>query len=143
LGFQSTFAYDPLNRLAYRTDAAGTSVSILTRFVYDISSNMIGSVDPRGVGTSFAYDPLNRLAARIDAATYPTGLAALNHASPITTYTYDIGSNLIGITDPRGVGTSLAYTAPRRVGPGPRARPPHPPGRSPPPPPRPRAPCRP
>src|SRR5262249_51632710 len=85
--------------------------SPVTTFVYDIGSNLLSSTDPRGVMTSYAYDALNRMVTEIDAFSYPSTLPSLNHASPVTTFVYDIGSNLIQTTSPRGFTTSIAYDA--------------------------------
>ena len=39
----------------------------------------------------------------------------LGHARPTATYVYDIGPNLLSMTDPRGVTTSCAYDALNRL----------------------------
>ncbi|MBL8793407.1 MAG: SBBP repeat-containing protein, partial [Planctomycetia bacterium] len=122
-GVTTSFAYDALNRLATSIEAFAAPTTLpglnhaapVTTRVYDIASNLLSVTDARNVTTSFAYDALNRVARRIDAFSAPTNLPGLNHASPVTTYLYDIASNLLSVTDPRGVVTSYAYDALNRV----------------------------
>src|SRR5262249_17857675 len=122
-GVVTSFGYDALDRMTKRIDAFSQPTGLpelhhaspVWTFVYDAADNLLSVTDPRAVVTSYAYDALNRVAKRIDAFSFPTTLPALNHASPVTTYVYDIGSNLLSVTDPRGVTTSFAYDALNRL----------------------------
>jgi YD repeat-containing protein len=121
-GVTTSYVYDRLDRRVTEIDAfsypstlpALNHASPATTFLYDANDNLLSTTDPRGVTSSFVYDALNRMAERIDAFSYPSTLPALGHASPITTYLYDINSNLLSTTDPRGVTTSYVYDAPDR-----------------------------
>ncbi len=107
---KTTFAYDALDRVITAIEAyQHPTLARTTQYQYDKQDNLIGLIDPRGVGATFVYDALDRLAYQIDAASGTSGLPTLNHASPITTYVYDIHSNLLGIQNARGVWTSFTY----------------------------------
>ncbi len=118
-GVITSYTYDALNRRAQTIEAVNTPsgmpllghASPVTATFYDAVGNVVGVVNPRGVGASYVYDALNRRTQATEAATAPGGLPALGHLSPVTATAYDAADNVLSVTNPRGVTTSYAYDA--------------------------------
>src|SRR5262249_31014169 len=122
-GVSTSFAYDALNRMVMQIDAFSAPSTLpslnhaspIHTFAYDADGNVLSVTDPRGARTSYAYDALDRLVKAVEADSQPSSLPALNHGKPTSTFLYDIDSNVLSVTDPRGVTTSFAYDALRRL----------------------------
>lgn len=103
LGRTTQFIYDDLDRVVTEIypdpDGAGPLQSPQIAFTYDLVGNQTSSTDAVGSITQFEYDNLYRNTATIQAdPDGPTGPLT----SPITTYTYDVASQPITVTDPLG-----------------------------------------
>lgn len=97
----TTYAYDPLNRLASvgQTLSTAPGGSILTQHAYDVAGNLTAVVDANGNTTTYAFDDLGRLSSQVSPVT------------GTTSYSYDPAGNLISTTDANGATTARAYDA--------------------------------
>jgi RHS repeat-associated protein len=116
-----SFAFDTLGNMTSRTDALGTSVSIVyeptfslptqvtdplgnsSTSTYDSRGNLTTSRDPRGNVTTYAYDTLGQLTQVTD----PLGNK--------TKFAYDSLGNLISVIDPLGNITQFRYDGVSRL----------------------------
>ena len=110
-GEQTSYLYDGYDRRSQRTapgahptDAAAAAIAEVTRLRYDHNGNLRFRETPRGVETATAGD-----------YTHETGYDSLDRRvfelaadGARTTFTYDVASNLLTKTSPRGQGTTGA-----------------------------------
>lgn len=88
------------------SSAAGVTVSVVVRgtmtwqYGYDALGRINTVVDPNNLASYFSYDGLGR---RIQTQ-QPANIGA--GTPTVTGFTYDLGDNLTGVTDPRGLVTS-------------------------------------
>lgn len=101
----TTYAYDPTNRLASVTQTLSPAPGgqIATAYAYDIHGNLASVTDPNGNVTSYAYDDFGRM------------ISQTSPVTGVTTYVYDPASNLISTTDANSATTTRAYDALNRV----------------------------
>jgi YD repeat-containing protein len=100
---QTLYGYDYLDRQTSTTAAAGSGHQRSTETLYDADSNVTGTIDARGVGTSYAFDALNRNVEVIVAASAPAWLPVLSQTSWAL---YDADNNVTWTMDARGTQTS-------------------------------------
>jgi RHS repeat-associated protein len=101
----TTYSYDPLNRLAVVTQTLSTAPggSIATHYAYDTAGNLTSVTDPNGNTTSYAFDDFGRMSTQTSPVT------------GTTSYSYDPAGNLASTTDANGATTTRAYDAVGRV----------------------------
>jgi len=104
---QTTYGYDPRNRLTSKQTPFGT-----LSYTYDNAGDVatIASSNTNGALLTYAYDALNRLSTVTD-----NRLVAQGSTSGVTHYSYDPVSNLSGYTYPNGVQTSYSYDGLNRL----------------------------
>lgn len=136
VGRSLTLAYDSQDRLIQVTDPSGRTFN----YDYDSQGNLRTYTDPQGgvityiydadhrpieitdsVGTTYVtnqYDALGRVATQIDGRGGQTSLLYGGDHTIVTdpmdyrtTYSYDEQNRLLGIEDPLGIHTSIAYDA--------------------------------
>jgi RHS repeat-associated protein len=106
-----SYGYDADNRVNQVILAQATPQQSSATMIYDAAGNLLS--ETTGIGTvpmnsnavtsSFAYDVMNRVSQQIDA--YGTSLQRTS------SFVYDLNSNLLSTTDPRGTVTSFLYDA--------------------------------
>ncbi|MCH8148425.1 MAG: hypothetical protein IH987_10590, partial [Planctomycetes bacterium] len=99
------FTYDAIYRVVaeYRTDAGETPYTVTS--AYDLNSNRISVIYPQTDRTlTSEFDRLNRLTHVVDSVD-----------AKITTYDYDVNSNIVNCTKPNGVIDWFAFDALNRV----------------------------
>ncbi|TML27444.1 MAG: RHS repeat protein [Actinobacteria bacterium] len=96
-----TSTYNLLGEVTAKADPdAGTSA-----LVYDGNGNLVQSTDSRGRTTSTTYDPLNR-----KTATYAAPTGGQSSANQMTSWVYDNGNAVAGVTNAVGhLTTQTAY----------------------------------
>ncbi len=103
LGRRTEFFYDPLDRIVREVypdpDGAGPLASPEMSYRFDLVGNRQSMTDAVGSVTNFAYDNLYRLTSMLEAD--PDGPSG-PLASPVTSYTYDVASQLRTVSDPLG-----------------------------------------
>jgi len=110
---RSTRNYDPA-----RIQNEDDEYNIISEYVYNVTGNMVETIDTYGRSTHYVYDDNNRLIEVIDPAGNTT-TSAYNDAGNLvastdalgntTTYTYDALNRLVSTTDAQGNTTSNAY----------------------------------
>ncbi|HWZ44714.1 MAG TPA: RHS repeat-associated core domain-containing protein [Candidatus Saccharimonadales bacterium] len=98
------YSYDELGRLTKQQYPDATSVV----YTYDAASRLTQMQDPTGT-YSLMYDNLSRLT---QASTIYSFLAGKTFA---VSYSYDAGSNRLGLTDPNGSSTSYTFDGLNRL----------------------------
>lgn len=101
----TTYGYDPANRLASVTQKLATASGgqIVTRYVYDVQGNLTSVTDPNGNVTTYGFDDFGRMQRQ----TSPV--------SGTTTYAYDAAGNVLTTTEANGAITTRMYDAMNRV----------------------------
>jgi YD repeat-containing protein len=101
----TTYAYDPLNRLASvrQTLSSAPGGSILTQYGYDVAGNLTSVVDPNGNTTTYGFDDFSRMRTQVSPVT------------GTTSYDYNSGGNLTMTIDANGATTTRVYDAAGRV----------------------------
>ena len=101
----TTYAYDPANRLSSMTQAltGAPGGQIVTSYGYDVQGNLTSVADPNGNVTTYVYDDFGRMQRQ----TSPV--------SGTTTYTYDPTGNVLTTTDANGAVTTRTYDALSRI----------------------------
>jgi len=101
----TTYAYDPANRLASVTQTLSTATGghIATAYAYDVHGNLTSVTDPNGNVTSYVYDDFGRM------------LRQTSPVTGVTSYEYDSAGNLISTTDANGATTVREYDALNRI----------------------------
>ncbi|WP_425618761.1 RHS repeat-associated core domain-containing protein [Anatilimnocola sp. NA78] len=114
LGHETTYSYDELNRLISETqpdpDGVGGLKAPVTKYSYDANGNLTSvtepsNADPSSAITLYTYDELNRLTK----TTLPDPDDAGPLDTPVTEYTYDLGSQLRFVEDPLQRVTEYGY----------------------------------
>jgi RHS repeat-associated protein len=100
----TTYAYDLLDRLTTKITPEGT-----LNYTYDLAGNVasIYSSSVHGASMSYTYDSLNRLSTVVD-NNLPAG-------QNTTTYAYDTASNLVTVTYPNGLQSTIQYDSLNRL----------------------------
>jgi len=100
----TTYAYDLLDRLTTKITPEGT-----LNYTYDLAGNFasIYSSSVHGASMSYTYDSLNRLSTVVD-NNLPAG-------QNTTTYAYDTASNLVTVTYPNGLQSTIQYDSLNRL----------------------------
>jgi RHS repeat-associated protein len=100
----TTYAYDLLDRLTTKITPEGT-----LNYTYDLAGNVasIYSSSVHGASMSYTYDSLNRLSTVVD-NNLPAG-------SNTTIYAYDTASNLVTVTDPNKLQSTIQYDSMNRL----------------------------
>jgi RHS repeat-associated protein len=110
LGNTAAWTYDPLGRLASRTDAKNRTTS----FGYNNAGDLISVTAPDATVTAYEYDKRGNLTRLTDARGHVTsyGLDPANRLTEVTdplgnrwTYSYDAAGNLLSETTARGNAT--------------------------------------
>lgn len=93
--------------------------SPLTTAIYDAADNVVGIINPLGVGTSYTFDYLNRRTVTVEAASLPTTMPSSilvptqYWVQPVTTIAYDAADHIRTITQKEHDGiynvTTYAY----------------------------------
>ncbi len=98
---RESYAYDSLAQLMTQTHPDSTSIG----YTYDAVGTVASVRDENHAtaNTSYTYDPAHRL------SSVKQTLAIAASGSVTTSYRYDIGGNLTGVTDPNGNVTSYQY----------------------------------
>ena len=91
------YLYDALNRVTLKAYPDTSSVS----YQYDAASRLLYVQDATGF-YHFAYDGMGRLASATTQYAFATGVFT-------TSYTYDLDSNRLTMTDPQGGATGYSY----------------------------------
>ena len=112
-GNTTDFQYDAQGNLASATDPEGNTVA----YAYDALGRKTSKTDARGMTTAYQYDALGRVVKVIDALAGQTdsvhryaGLGSLkDQNNNTTTFQYNTLSQLTGVTDATGHGSSSAY----------------------------------
>jgi RHS repeat-associated protein len=101
----TTYAYDPANRLASVTQILSSAAGgqIATAYAYDLHGNLASVTDPNGNVTSYIYDDFGRM------------IRQTSPVTGITNYAYDALGNLSTMTDANNATTSRTYDAVNRV----------------------------
>jgi RHS repeat-associated protein len=98
------YVYDALDRQTAKITPEGT-----LNYTFDLASNVasIYSSSVHGASMSYTYDSLNRLSTVVD-NNLPAG-------QNTTTYAYDTASNLVTVTDPNGLQSTIQYDSLNRL----------------------------
>jgi RHS repeat-associated protein len=100
----TSYAYDALDRLTAKVTPEGT-----LNYTYDASGRVasISSSNVHGASVSYTYDSLNRLSTVVD-NNLPAG-------QNTTTYAYDSASNLVTVTYPNQLTSTIQYDSLNRL----------------------------
>jgi len=100
----TTYVYDALDRQTAKITPEGT-----LNYTFDLASNVasIYSSSVHGASMSYTYDSLNRLSTVVD-NNLPAG-------QNTTTYAYDTASNLVTVTYPNGLQSTIQYDSLNRL----------------------------
>ena len=100
----TTYAYDLLDRLTTKVTPEGT-----LNYTFDLAGNVasIYSSSVHGASMSYTYDSLNRLSTVVD-NNLPAG-------SNTTIYAYDTASNLVTVTYPNKLQSTIQYDSLNRL----------------------------
>ena len=100
----TTYTYDALDRLTMKQTPEGT-----LNYTYDLAGNVasIYSSSLHGASMSYTYDTLNRLSTVVD-NNLPAG-------SNTTIYAYDTASNLVTVTYPNKLQSTIQYDSLNRL----------------------------
>jgi len=100
----TTYTYDALDRLTMKQTPEGT-----LNYTYDLAGNVasIYSSSLHGASMSYTYDSLNRLSTVVD-NNLPAG-------SNTTIYAYDTASNLVTVTYPNKLQSTIQYDSLNRL----------------------------
>lgn len=101
-GFETSLAYDPLNRLMRETKQV-KGVSLITDFLYDSQDNLTAVIDPEGRRTSYRFDD------------FKGRLATFSPDSGLTSYCYDEAGNLTSRTDAKGIEVHFTHDGLNRL----------------------------
>lgn len=99
LNYETSFAYDDLNRITTCTDPFGKAVS----YEYDAAGNRTRVIYPGSKSVTYVYDSDNRLTTVTD------------WLGGVTTYTYDSAGILQSSLNPNGTKTTYSYDAANRL----------------------------
>jgi RHS repeat-associated protein len=99
LNYETSFAYDDLNRFTTCTDPFGKAVS----YEYDAAGNRTKITYPGSKSVTYAYDSDNRL------------ISVTDWLGGVTTYTYDSAGILQSSVNPNGTKTTYSYDASNRL----------------------------
>lgn len=99
----TTYKYDPVNRLERDTQTLTGTSGVITQYAYDLHGNLASVIDPNGNTTTYGFDDFGRMTSQVSPVT------------GTTTYVYDPSGNLISTTDANGATTARAYDALNRV----------------------------
>jgi len=95
----TTYTYDLWSRVKTVTPPGSAAIST----VYDANNNVVSVTDARGFTTTTAYDRLNRKTS----LTVPVDANSAN--DKVTSWAYDVGSQLGTLTNPNGKVTNYDY----------------------------------
>jgi RHS repeat-associated protein len=100
----TTYVYDALDRQTAKVTPEGT-----LNYTYDLAGNVasIYSSSLHGASMAYTYDSLNRLSTVVD-NNLPAG-------QNTTTYAYDTASNLVTVTYPNGLQSTIQYDSLNRL----------------------------
>jgi RHS repeat-associated protein len=100
--YETTYVYDSVGEMVSQTTPATAAdpTGGTTTYTYDATGNQLTVIDPAGVTSTYAYDPAG---ARI-------GVTYSGSAAHAITYSYDVDTNKIGMTDASGT-SSYTYDA--------------------------------
>lgn len=101
----TTYTYDPANRLATITQKLATAAGgqIVTSYGYDTQGNLTSVTDPNSNVTTYVYDDFGRM------------LRQTSPVSGVTTYSYDAAGNVLTTADANGATTTRTYDTLNRV----------------------------
>jgi len=122
LGGIQAWQYDQLGRLVAQSD----ELNRLSTWTHNVGSQVVQATDPLGHSTTFEYDAEGRqIRTALPDPDGPGELAAPTHSvaydrlgrvvsqtderGGISTFAYDLGNNLVGLTDPAGNTTRFEY----------------------------------